>query len=88
MSQLTYRSSVYRGAYAAIFAGVYLLLTAYLLSGDDSGSETSAGVWRLVAGLLLACVLGALAGPGLHGKLFKHRMHTQTHRKRRKRSAP
>lgn len=74
MGQLTYRTSVYRGAYAAVFVAAYLLLAASLLSGDDSGSETSAGVWRLLLGMALAGLAGAVAGPAVHRRLFnKHR---------------
>jgi hypothetical protein len=71
MRPLTYRTTVYRGAYAAVFVGAYLLLAAYWLSGDDSGSDSSAGVWRLLLGMALACVAGALVGPALHKRLFK-----------------
>lgn len=77
MGQLTYRTAVYRGAYAAIFVAAYLLLAASLLSGDDSGSESSAGVWRLLLGLALAGLAGVIAGPTVHRRLFKHRA---THR--------
>ncbi len=88
MRPLTYRTSIYRGAYAAGFAGAYLLLAAYWLSGDDSGSDNSAGVWRLLLGMALACVAGALAGPTLHRRLFKrsephrsiHKPHEKPHR--------
>lgn len=72
MSQLTYRTAVYRGAYAAIFVAAYLLLAASLLSGDDSGSESSAGVWRLLLGMALAAMAGAIGGPALHRRLFKY----------------
>ncbi len=74
MGQLTYRSTIYRGAYGVIFVAAYLLITAYLLSGDDSGSESSAGVWRLVLGMVLVCAVGAAAGPTLHRRLFKTRV--------------
>ena len=70
MSRLSYRSLIYRGTYAAAFACAYLLFAAYLLSGDDSGSETNAGVWRLIAGLVVATAFGALTGPALHRRLF------------------
>lgn len=72
MSRLHYRTTVYRGAYAALFVGGYLLLAAYILSGDDSGSESSAGIWRLVLGLAVAALTGAVAGPRLHRRLFKY----------------
>ncbi len=74
MSRLTYRSAIYRGAYAAVFTCAYLLLAAWLLSGDDSGSESNAGVWRLLIGLLLACLAGAASGPALHRRLFARRV--------------
>ncbi len=73
MSQMTYRTSVYRGAYAALFVGMYLLLAAYLLSGDDSGSDSSSGVWRLLIGMLLAAAVGTGFGPALHRKIFPRR---------------
>lgn len=74
MGQLTYRTAVYRGAYAAVFVAVYLLLAASLLSGDNSGSESSAGVWRLLLGLALAGLAGVIAGPTVHRRLFnRHR---------------
>ena len=85
MSQLTYRSAVYRGAYATIFVGLYLLLAAYLLSGDGSGSEDNAGVWLMLLGMAVAFATGALAGPRLHRQLFgyrKPRRRVQKHSKR------
>lgn len=71
MSHLPYRTAIYRGAYAAIFVGGYLLLVAYMLSGDDSGSESNRGIWAMLAGLCLAALSGALVGPRLHRRLFK-----------------
>ena len=85
MSRVTYRSAVYRGAYAVVFVGAYLFLAAYLLSGDDSGSDSSAGVWRLLVGLLLVGLIGALTGPALHRYLFKSRAAYQKLSKSRKR---
>ncbi len=89
MRSSTYHSSIYRGAYAAIFAGTYMLLAAYRLSGDDSGSDSNAGVWRLLLGLALVCVTGAAVGPALHRRLFKraapqrslHKSRTKPHKK-------
>ena len=69
MSRLTYRSRVYRGAYAILFVGAYLLVAAYLLSGDESGSYSSTGVWKLLIGLMVACIIGAIVGPTLHRRL-------------------
>ncbi|MFZ4481907.1 MAG: hypothetical protein ACOYNZ_18665 [Rhodoferax sp.] len=81
MSRLTYRSTVYRGAYATLFAGTYLLLAAYWLSGDESGSDSVAGIWKLLLGLVVAAVLGALSGPGLHRRLRGGRAaHSSRHR--------
>lgn len=71
MSYLPYRTAVYRGAYAAVFVGGYLLLAAYMLSGDDSGSESNVGIWVMLTGLCLAALAGALVGPRLHRGLFK-----------------
>ncbi|MDD5334850.1 MAG: hypothetical protein PHS32_14040 [Rhodoferax sp.] len=73
MSQLTYRTAVYRGAYATVFVAAYLLLAAFLLSGGDSVSESSTGVWGLMLGMALAGTAGAIAGPALHRRLFKSR---------------
>jgi hypothetical protein len=73
MSRLTYRSLIYRGVYAVIFASTYLLFAAYLLSGDDSGSESNTGIWRLLVGLVLVGLIGVLAGPALHRRVFKQR---------------
>ena len=72
MGKLTYRSTVYRGTYALAFVGAYLLLVAYVMSGDDSGSSTNAGVWAVLLGMLLCAVAGAVAGPSLHRRIFKH----------------
>lgn len=71
MSHLPYRTAIYRGAYAGVFAGSYLLLAAYLLSGDDSGSENNVGIVVILVGLCVVAVIGALVGPRLHRNLFK-----------------
>ena len=73
MSKLIYRSGVYRGIYAVCFAGAYLLLAAYMLSGDDTGSDSSAGVWKLLTGLVIFAVAGAATGPGLHRLAVKNK---------------
>jgi hypothetical protein len=73
MTQLHYRTPVYRGIYAVVFTGCYLFFVAYLLSGDDSGSDNNTGVYRLIIGAVIACGVGALAGPALHRRLMKSR---------------
>jgi peptidoglycan/LPS O-acetylase OafA/YrhL len=87
MSRGTYRTSTYRGVYAIGFVGAYLLLVAYLSSGDDSGSIDNVGVWLLMLGLATVFIVGALAGPALHRRLFKraaaHRSHHGSQRKPR-----
>ena len=85
MSQLTYRSAVYRGAYATMFVGLYLLLAAYLLSGSGGGSEDNEGVWTMLLGMIVVGISGALAGPRLHRQLFgyrKPRRRVQKHSRR------
>ena len=71
MSHLPYRTAIYRGAYAALFVGAYLLLAAYALSGDDSGSENNTGIVIMLIGVCVVAVLGAMFGPRLHRTLFK-----------------
>jgi len=78
MGKLTYRSTVYRTTYALVFVGAYLLLVAYGLSGDDAGSTGNDGVWVVLSGMIFFGVAGALAGPRLHRRIFKHGVSKQS----------
>lgn len=92
MSPLHYRTPVYRGIYAVVFTGCYLFLVAYVLSGDGTGSDDNSGVYQLLVGAVLACGIGALAGPALHRRIIKarnpaagraRRKSSRTHRSKR-----
>ena len=81
-----YRTVYYRYFWAIAFVLGYLLLMAYWLGGDDSGSSDNQGIYKLLIGAVLVGGMGAFFAPRLNSaiqKLLPESRRREADRKRR-----